>query len=350
MSIDEGLHSQSEAVRSGPPRWRPPGMRSGPFGGRLQPAIARQRLVAPAITFTLIAILLVVGDITTPAFLTGSNIVVIVRAASITGIMALGMTFMTISGNFFSLSVEQTAAMSAIVFAEAMAHGWNLFAAIAATLVLAMAIGALQGAVIAVGANPIVTTLAAGAILYGLGSVITHNQIVQIRTGTGTWIGQGRPLSVPTQVWALILLTVIASIVLRKTRFGRLLTLVGANRQTARASGLGVRRATILALVLTAVGAGIAGIFVASQIRQGIVNQFTGSNIDVIAAVLVGGAAIQGGSGSTVMTALGAVFIALLQNFLLLRNYSFGVRTAAEGLLVVLAVSAVHVLRTRRNQ
>lgn len=323
---------------------------AGSVTGRLRDlSVGHARIVGPLLALLAAGVLILVATITTPTFLTYDNILVIVRQASITGIMALGMTFITISGNFFSLSVEQTAAVSAIVFAEAMAHNWGLAASLLGTLAVAGAIGAVQGGVISLGVNPIVTTLAAGSVLYGLAAMITGNQIIQIRTGSGTWIGQGRPLGIPTQSWAFVILTVVAAIVLRRARFGRAVTLVGANRRTARASGLRVREATIMAFVVSALAAGVAGIFVASQIRQGLVKQFDNANIDVIAAVLIGGTAVAGGEGSMLRTAFGALFISLLTNYMILRNFSFGIRTATEGMVVVIAVCAFHLLRTKER-
>src|SRR5919197_5145093 len=93
-----------------------------------------RRFVAPALVCGAVGAILLAGGLSTPEFLNVDNILIIVRAASITGIVALGMTFVTISGNFFSLSVEQTAALSSIVFAEALSHGFGL----AAALVLAL--------------------------------------------------------------------------------------------------------------------------------------------------------------------------------------------------------------------
>jgi simple sugar transport system permease protein/ribose transport system permease protein len=320
------------------------------LSGRLRTmSIGHARIVGPLLALLAAGTLILVAAITTPTFLTYDNILVIVRQASITGIMALGMTFITISGNFFSLSVEQTAAVSSIVFAQLMSHSWGLAGSLVGTLAVAAAIGAVQGGVISLGVNPIVTTLAAGSVLYGLAAMITGNQIIQIRTGSGTWIGQGRPLGIPTQSWAFVILTVVAAIVLSRARFGRAVTLVGANRLTARASGLRVREATILAFVVSALAAGVAGIFVASQIRQGLVKQFDGANIDVIAAVLIGGTAVAGGEGSMYRTAVGALFISLLTNYMILRNYSFGIRTATEGMVVVIAVCAFHLLRTKES-
>ena len=312
--------------------------------------IDRRRLVAPVcVTIALLAIL-VAGGVTTSQFLTVDNILIVVRAASITGIVALGMTFVTLSGNFFSLSVEQTAAMCSIVFAEGLSHSLGLGASLLLALLTSLAIGVGQGLVVAAGLNPIVTTLGAGAALYGLAAVVTHNEVVNFTSSSADWIGRARPLGIPTQSWAFVILTLLATLILLRTRFGREVYLVGANRDAARASGLSIGKTTVLAFVLSSLAAGAAGVFTAAQITQAPLTQFNGLNIDVIAAVLVGGTALQGGEGSTLRSALGAVFIALLANFLLLRQASFGIRTLVTGLIVVVATSAFHLLRTRGRQ
>ena len=317
------------------------------------PAAARvgldwRRLVAPASVLAAVGLILLAGGLTTSQFLTVDNILIVVRSASITGIVALGMTFVTLSGNFFSISVEQTAALCSIIFAESLANGYTLAAGLALAFGAAILIGAGQGLVVAGGLNPIVVTLGAGAALYGLAAVVTHNEVVNFDASSAVnWIGTGRPLGVPTQSWAFILLTIVFTLVLTRTRFGREIYLVGTNRAAARASGLSVGKATVVAFTLSAVTAGIAGVFTAAQIRQAPLTQFNGLNIDVIAAVLVGGTALQGGEGSTLRSALGAVFIALLANLMLLRNATFGTRMLVTGLVVVFATSAFHLLRTR---
>jgi ribose transport system permease protein len=307
-----------------------------------------RRLVAPASVGLAVCLILLAGGLTTPQFLTVDNILIVVRSASITGIVALGMTFVTLSGNFFSISVEQTAAFSSIIFAESLAHGYGLAAGLALAFGCAVAIGVGQGLVVAGGLNPIVVTLGAGAALYGLAAVITHNEVVNFDSSAAVnWIGTGRPFGVPTQSWAFILLTILSTLVLTRSRFGREIYLVGTSRAAARASGLSVGKATVVAFMLSAIAAGIAGVFTAAQVAQAPLTQFDGLNIDVIAAVLVGGTALQGGEGSTLRSALGAVFIALLANLMLLRNAQYGTRLLVTGLVVVVATSAFHLLRTR---
>jgi ribose transport system permease protein len=313
----------------------------------LVPGVDLRRLAAPLAIAGALFVLLVVGGVTTDEFLTFDNALIVIRAASITGIVALGMTFVTLSGNFFSLSVEQTAALCSIVFAEALAHDLGVVAAVVLALSASVVIGGGQGLMVAAGLNPIVTTLGAGAALFGFAAVVTHNEVVNFTSSSADWVGRARPLGVPTQSWAFILLTVLATLVLMRTRFGRETYLVGTNRDAARASGLRVGKVTVFAFVLSALTAGIAGVFTAAQLTQAPLTQFNGLNIDVIAAVLVGGTALQGGEGSALRSALGAVFIALLANFLLLRQVDFGVRTLVTGLIVVVATSAFHLLRTR---
>ncbi len=309
--------------------------------------VSRRNIIGPIVLGGVVVALILFGMITTPEFVTKDNIINVLQAASITGIAALGMTFITASGSFFSLSVQQTAALSAILFAFALRDGWPLALAIVVVLAAAAVVGVLQGGVVAAGANPIITTLGAGAALFGLSAALTGNRTIRLETDAANWIGQARPLGIPTQVIAFIALTVLAALLLSKTRTGRETLLVGANREAAYSTGLRVGRTLLLAFVITGAAAGICGILVASQIEQGIVNQFPSLNIDVIAAVLVAGTAVQGGDASMWRTALGACFIALLQNLMLLRDYPFGVRTLIVGMAVLVGVVLYTQVRRR---
>ena len=296
-----------------------------------------------------IVAVLVIGGLTTPSFLTFENLLVVIRAASITGIIALGMSYITISGNLFALSAEELAILAACIFAFLMRDGYGLALALTATLVFAGASGAIQGGVISLGGDPIITTLAFGALFRGIASLVSDNKNILLGTKAAEWLGTGRPLGVPTQSWAFIILTLVAWFVLQRTRFGRQLTLIGANRLAAKASGLRVGQASIVALTLFGVCCGLAGISAAAQFGLAVANLFSGLTIDVIAAVLVGGIPLRGGQGSPVQAALGAVFIALLQNFMLLHSFTTGLRMLVIGSLVALATVGFHLLQKRRE-
>ncbi|MEO8669474.1 MAG: ABC transporter permease [Bauldia sp.] len=295
-----------------------------------------------------IVLLLAAGGMTTPNFLTLENLLVVVRAASIIGIIALGMSYITISGNLFALSAEELAILTACVFAFLMRAEFGLFPSLVITLAFAAACGAIQGGVIALGADPIITTLAFGALFRGVASLVTDNKNILLGTKAAEWLGTGRPLGIPTQSWAFIILTLLAWFILQKTRFGRQLLLIGANRAAAAATGLRVGQGSLIALTIFGLCCGMAGISAASQFGLAVANLFSGLTFDVIAAVLVGGISLRGGQGLPIQAALGAIFIALLQNFMLLHSFTTGQRTLVVGILVAAATISFHILQRRR--
>jgi simple sugar transport system permease protein/ribose transport system permease protein len=239
--------------------------------------------------------------------------------------------------------------MAAIAFAAFLGWGWPVWAAVVTVFAIAAAIGLAQGGAVALGGNPIVVTLAAGAVLFGSGAWLTDNKTVRTGTDAADWIGTARPLGITTQTWAFLIITAISAVVLTRTRFGRAVTLVGANRSAATAAGLRPRRISLCVFAVSSLGAALAGVFTAAQFGQGQLEQFEGADIDAIAAILVGGAAIQGGEGSATRTAIGAVFIAALQNLMVLRGFSFGVRVFLVGVAILISVSLFTVMRNRRR-
>jgi simple sugar transport system permease protein/ribose transport system permease protein len=310
----------------------------------------RARFLPPAIAAGATFVLLAAAKATTPQFLTATNFVGVVRAASLVGIAALGMTFLTLARYYFSLSVEQTATMAAIAFAAFLNAGLGMVAAVVGALIVAAGIGLIQGAIVVRGGNPIITTLAAGAGLSGLAAVVTHDQTIYIKSQSIGFLATGRPLGLPVQTWAFLLLVAVATVILNWTRIGRTIMLVGANPHTARGSGLSVGTATLFAFAASAIGGGIVGIFYAATASQAVVNQVSGLNFQAVAAVLVGGTAIQGGEGSMLRTAIGAVFITLLVNFAVIRGYGTGPQTFFQGVAMVLAVSTYSLLRRKSSR
>lgn len=308
----------------------------------------RKWLMLGGITFICLAVVALAG-LTTAGFLSPQNLQVILRAAALVGIVAVGMAFVTISGTLFALSVEELAALTAVAFAALMADGYGLAARLTLAMLLAGAAGLVQGGIIALGANPIVTTLGFGAVFRGLASVVSGNRNVRLGDTSADSIGTGRPLGMPTQSWAFLAVVIVAVIVLRHIRFGRVMTLTGANPATAMAAGLNVGMAAIAAITLVSLAAGVAGIFAAAQFAQAKPDLFRGFNIQVVAAVLVGGVAITGGRESPLQAAMGAVFNATLTNFMLIRGYPTGVRILVVGLIAAFAVCLFQILNRERR-
>lgn len=305
----------------------------------LQNAIWRGR--AAAIGGGCLAFLLV--GVLTPSFLSFDNALVIVRAASMTGIVAIGMSFVTLSGNLFALSAGSLGALLAVLFALAMAKA-GLAVALVVVVLAAIGAGVAQGIAVIITRNPIIATLAFGAAFRGLAAILSGNSVLRIHSAVAVWIGTARPLGVPTQSWAFVLLTGLAWLLMRRARLGRQIILTGANRATAELSGLHVERIISTAFILLCFACTMVALFTVCQFSEARANLFGGNDFDYIAAVLIGGISLRGGEGSPVQAALGAVLISLLENLMLLNGCSAGLRITVVGLLVVVTTSAFHLL------
>ena len=301
----------------------------------------RPRILTSVGAAALLAVL-VWALMSTEGFLTTSNLRATLAGVAFVGIVAVGMTPITLSGSLFSLTLGTTVAMSAVVFVGNLKHG--LLAALIATIVLGAIVGAFQGWLVgAFDANPIIVTVAAGSLQGGLASWYTKDATMYPPEGSTDWTNLSDTfLGLPISVYALLGLVVALGWFLRFTAWGRHVYLIGDNRKAAYAAGLPVARTLTIAFAIACCFAAIAGVFMAS-FSGNATTQIGGSlSFDAIAAVLVGGTAIAGGVGSVFRTFIGAVLIAIISNLLLLRGYEQGVRIAATGLLVTLVVIVVH--------
>lgn len=285
-----------------------------------------------------LTILVVYGAATTTGFMTVSNLKAILTAASFVGIIAVGLTVIVLSGNLFSLALGQTAAVSAMFFLYSLQVGLAL--AIVLTLILGLVIGVVQGfAVGAWGANPIIITIGAAGLMEGAAVWLSHGQSIVPPDSETSYERLAQPLfGVPFPVYVFIVLTIALELVMRRTRFGRGIYLLGENRVAARAAALPITLLTTAAFAVTSVFTAGAGILIGAT-SQNASLLLTGSyTYDAIAAALVGGNAVTGGRGSVLRTAAGAVFIATISDLLLLRGYSTGVQILVRGIIVVVVV------------
>ena len=301
----------------------------------------------------LFLVIFVVGMATAPNFLTVFNLKTIVRDAALVGIMAIGLTFVTLSGNFFLLSLKETAALSIIAFATSMSAGYGFEISFLFTMVIAILTGSGQGVLIGLGGNPIVVTLGAAGLLYGLGAYWSDNLVVSFRRPHGAeWLGTGSFLGLPNITIAFILIAIVAELTLRFTNFGRQVYLIGANRAAGRATGHENFGMAIKTCVIASVCAAFVAIAFSAQVSSAQVNYFSsefGSSGDmtimVIATVMVGGNSIMGGYGSTIRSSLGAVFISSVDNMMVLHGFNSGPRVLAVGLMIVFSIMVFALVR-----
>jgi simple sugar transport system permease protein/ribose transport system permease protein len=323
-----GAAAAAERASRRPPR---PDLRITPFAAFLILAVAVAAFAA----------------LTTDGFLTVANLKAILFTGSFVGIAAVGTTVIMLSGNLFSLSLGTTISVGAITFLSCLRYG--LAAAIVLTLLLGLAIFAAQGAVVGIfDANPIIVSIAAGAIQTGVVTWLTAGtQVVPSGTGTNWETLGGSVLGIPFGFYALVAFTLITAFLLQRTAIGRAFYLIGENRRAARTAGLRVALITTGAFAVAGLATAAAGIVLGAFNGTATLSIGSTYTYDAVAAALVGGNAIQGGHGSVWRAFFGALFIAGVSDLLLLRGYSTGVQILVEGIAVVVVVVLVQVAARR---
>lgn len=301
-----------------------------------------------AVIYGLLAAGIVVVALITPNFLTASNFEAILRNTAIVGIVAVAMTPITLSGNFVSLGISQSAMAGMLGFIYLIAQGWSQPLAMVAVVGGLVVIGVLQGAIVSAGLNPVLTTLAAGAIIFGVVAELTEGRVIRMGANRVGW-GNDEVLGLPLEVIVFVLVTAAVTVLIGKTVIGRQTLLTGANADSAEISGISFRKVTIVAFVIFSIGLSIAGILNAAGFGQGEINSLSTLTIDSIAALLVGGVAIAGGEGSPLRSAAGAILIAMISNIMVLNDFSTGGRLAVQGGVVVIVVILLALLRRRRS-
>jgi ribose/xylose/arabinose/galactoside ABC-type transport system permease subunit len=279
---------------------------------------------------------LVVAALTTPGFFTTVSLFSLLNTTSFIGCVAVGMTFITLSGNIMSFSLGVTLSTSGIVFIAALPLG--LIPAIVIALFFGAVLTGLQGAVIGYfRANPIIVSMAALALITGCATLITQGHGIYPEDDTAA-ILKGRVLGIPMPVAALVATAVVAQVVLSYTRFGRHLYMVGSNWRASLAAGLEPARTVLGAYMAAGVCTAVAGILMAARYSSGDMELGIGYDYSAISGVLVGGTAISGGEGSALRSVVGAFIIAVCQVLLLLHGFSTQIQYLAIGIIVLLVI------------
>ena len=300
-----------------------------------------------AVIYSLLGAGTIVVAAITPDFLNAANFEAILRNTAIVGIVAVAMTPITLSGNFVSLGISQSAMAGMVGFVFLIREGWAQPVAMLAVVAGLVVIGIAQGAIVSAGLNPVLTTLAAGAIIFGIAAELTNGRLISMGENRVGW-GDDVVLGIPLEVLVFAIVTAVVTLLVSKTVIGRQTLLTGANREAASISGISFRTVTIVAFAIFSVGLAIAGILNGAGFGQAEINSLSTLTIDAIAALLVGGVAIAGGEGSPLRSAGGALLIAVISNVMILNNFSTGGRLAVQGGVVVIVVVLLELLRRRR--
>jgi ribose/xylose/arabinose/galactoside ABC-type transport system permease subunit len=249
------------------------------------------------------------------------------------------------------LSVGSVAALAGVLAAMVAASGEGAGSVAAAAIVaigVGLAVGVFNGVMVAwFRVPPFVTTLAMLTICRGLAFVLTGGRSIgNLPAGFGLF-GRQVVLGVPVPVILMVLVFAAGWFVLRRMTFGRYVYAVGGNREAAFLAGVGVKSVTLLVYVLNGLLVGLAGLVLASRLGAGVPNAGNQYELDVIAAVVVGGTSLNGGRGSVIATLWGAVFIGVLNNGLNLAGVDPYIQRIALGAVILLAVLADQINKSR---
>ena len=303
----------------------------------------RARVFSWAQSIGIIVLLAVI--FATPGFLAGPSILSLLTTVSFIGCVAIGMTLITISGNIMSFALGATVGVTAMVFI--LASNWLGFGlGLVFGLLFGSLLTGLQGLMIGwVRANPIIVSIAALALIYGLTQAFAEKGTIYADPGIFPASVKGKVGGVPIEFIMFVLSALIAQFILSFTRFGRNLFMVGSSFRAAEAVGVNTWRTITGAYLWAGFFTSLAGIMLAVRYDAANMDYGVAYDYDAIAAVLVGGTAIGGGHGSAVRTFAGAMVIAAVQVMLLLR----GLRQEWQYLAAGLIVLAVIILQARGN-
>jgi len=274
-----------------------------------------------------------------PQFFSLPNLINVALSIAITGILAVGMTALILTGGI-DLSVGSVAALAGVVAAMIASSGRVLAASLVA-LGIGLAVGLFNGLMIAqFRVPPFVVTLAMLTICRGLAFIVTNGRSIGNLPASFGVFGRERVLGVPVPVLLMLVVFVAGWFVLKRMVLGRYIYAIGGNREAAFLAGINVKRVILTVYLLNGLLVGLAGLVLASRMGAGVPNAGLQYELDVIAAVVVGGTSLNGGRGSVVGTFWGAVFIGVLNNGLNLAGIDPYMQKIALGLVILLAVLA----------
>lgn len=293
----------------------------------------------------IIALLLIclVGALTAgDRFLDANNVLTIIRAAAVMGVVSIGLTFVITSGGI-DLSVGSVLGLASVwattLATQAMAENVHWIVMVFTAVAVGTVAGLINGLIVAYGrVVSFIATLAMLIAARGLAEIISNRQTQLVDVPGFDAFFSGDFLGVPTIVWMFLVVAAIAWVVLNRTTFGRRTIAVGGNAEAARLAGINTKRHTVYVFALSGLTAGIAAVMMLGRTGAGTSTNGVLLELDAIAAVVVGGTLLIGGRGTIVGTVLGVLIFNTLTNIFVLNNLSTSVQAVVQGGIIVVAV------------
>lgn len=294
-----------------------------------------------------IVLLMIIGSVLSDRFFTVGNLVNVLINISILGVIVVGMAFVFITRGLADLSVPATLAVGAIVTLS-LQPAIGTYPAALLGIAAATAAGLVNGLLIGyAGINPVITTLAVSTIVLGAAQWAVGGVIVYGSDPTAQAFFNSRIAGIPVIVLVFLIVALLGHLLLSRTILGRWSYAAGSNPDATRASAVPLARAKASAFILTAALSGLAGALLGITLQTARPGIGIGYEFDAITAVVVGGISLLGGSGSIPRALGGLLFVALLNNILVLQGIPTPVQGIAKGLLIVGAVSLDIYLRRK---
>jgi ribose/xylose/arabinose/galactoside ABC-type transport system permease subunit len=323
----------------------------------LEPSPARRldaaTLLGRVAPLLFLLVLMLVFSVLQPRFFSELNLFNVMRQISITGLIALGMTFVILTGGI-DLSVGSIVALAGLVAGalnkgssanslsldENVVAGYPVIVSAAAAALIGLAAGLLQGvAITTLNVPPFVVTLGGLSAFRGAALLYSGGGPISSFDADYRFWGQGKLGPVPVPVIVFLGAALLCHIVLRHTRYGRHVYAIGGNAEAARLSGLNVKALTLSVYVIVGLFAGLAGFVLSSRLNSAEAVAGQGYELTVIASVVIGGTSLFGGLGGVLGTVVGAILIGVLINGLVLMNVSPYIQQIIIGVIIVLAVA-----------
>jgi len=285
-----------------------------------------------------LVVLCVVLSIFNPKFLTFNNIVNVLRQIFQVGILGVGMAYVIITGGI-DLSIGSTIALGGVITAQLTMMGMPVWVSFLAALLVGAIVGSVNGLMIVnLNINAFITTMAMMNIIKGVAYLITEGMPISFSTSLN-FLGGGSIAGIPFPIFVMVAILIAGHIVLKKTVFGKSIFAVGGNERYAKLSGINVAKTKVCVYgILGCLGA-LVGVMTASNLKIAATAAGSGSEMDVIAAVVIGGTSMSGGKGSITGVLIGAAIMGVIRNGFVLLKLSSYLQMISIGAVIVIAVT-----------
>ena len=314
--------------------------------GKLKKIIGGDKLVLMG---AIVAVFILFGSLNSN-FLSMTNIVNLLVAASLVGLVAIGHTYLIIAGQN-DLSPGSLAALSGVIAAILVSWGVPFFAAVLVTLAVAAAVGVFNAWMVnKIKLEAFIATLVTQSIIRGFAYILCNGKPVAVSDKTFITLGKARVIGIPVSVWIMMIAIVIFGFILAKTKFGRSIYAIGGNKDAARLAGLNPERIVTISYIMMGVLCGIGGVVFAARMNSGQPSACVNLEFDAITAVILGGVSFAGGVGTMGGTVLGIILIQAFNMGLTMVNVPSFWQYVARGGLLLFALTTDFIRKRNRDR